>query len=352
MITIGVDAHKRVHVAFAVDEAGHEIGQWQGANNASGWQQLFAWSGALGGERQWGIEGAWSYGRSLAQFLVGAGDMVFDVNPRWTAFGRRRSRRPSKNDSLDARAVALVVRQEAPGLPVVTAEDDTVVLDLLTSERDQALFDATRLRNQIHSLLMQADPEYFLRLPTLKSKAGLAALLVYGAPDDHPIQVERAAAIRRLAQRLQMAMDQAASLATRIKSLAGAKYEPLTRLCGVDLLTAGALAGILGPGRRFSNDAQLAAYAGAAPLEASSAGLVRHRLNRGGNRRLNAILYRIVLTQAHHLAEARTYLDRKVAEGKSRREAMRALKRFVIRAIWRNWQDCDSRSKPVLAAVA
>jgi transposase len=94
------------------------------------------------------------------------------------------------------------------------------------------------------------------------------------------------------------------------------------------------------PGRRFATDAQLAAYAGVAPLEASSAGTVRHRLNRGGNRRLNAILYRIALTQARYSSEARTYLDRRVAEGKTRREALRALKRFLIRAIWRLWQEC------------
>jgi transposase len=238
---------------------------------------------------------------------------------------------------------------------MVTADDETVILDLLTSERDQALSDATRLRNQIHSLLTQIDPEYPLRLPTLKSKAGLAALNAYSPPDDHhPLQLERAAAVRRLAQRLQLAVDQAEELAKRIKELAGTRFAPLTRLCGVDLLTAGALAGILGPGRRFSTDAQMAAYAGVAPLEASSAGLVRHRLNRGGNRRLNAILYRIVLTQAHHLEEARAYLDRRVTEGKSRREAMRALKRFIIRAIWRNWQECQlpAANPVVIAAVA
>ena len=106
------------------------------------------------------------------------------------------------------------------------------------------------------------------------------------------------------------------------------------------MLTAGAIAGVLGPGHRFHTDAQLASYAGAAPLEASSAGLVRHRLNRGGNRRVNTILFRIVLTQAHHSEEARAYLNRKVAQGKSKREAMRALKRYIARAIWRLWQEC------------
>lgn len=199
---------------------------------------------------------------------------------------------------------------------------------------------------------MQTEPEYSLRLPTLKSKAGLAALCTYAAPDAQPLHLERAAAVRRLAQRLQLAVDQVANLTSRIRALAAVRFTPLTRQCGVDLLTAGALAGILGPGRRFESDAQLAAYAGAAPLEASSAGLVRHRLNRGGNRRLNAILYRIVLTQAHHSEQARAYLDRRITEGKTKREAMRALKRFIIRAIWRNWQDCISQSSEGLAAVA
>ena len=89
-------------------------------------------------------------------------------------------------------------------------------------------------------------------------------------------------------------------------------------------------------------DAQLAAFAGVAPLEASSAGRVRHRLNRGGNRRLNAILYRIALSQARHSEQAQAYLARRVSEGKSKREALRALKRFIARAIWRRWQDCQA----------
>ena len=73
MITIGVDAHKRVHVALAIDEAGQELGQWRGLNNAAGWQAISQWAAPLGSPRQWGIEGAWGYGRNLAQHLVAAG---------------------------------------------------------------------------------------------------------------------------------------------------------------------------------------------------------------------------------------------------------------------------------------
>ena len=341
MITIGVDAHKRIHVALAVDDAGRELGDWRGPNSVDGWASLANWAFGLGSERRWGVEGAWSYGRGLAQYLVRLGQTVYDVNPRWTALRRRSARKPGKTDKLDARAVALFVRQEAPDLPLVHSEDETALLDLLTTERESAVAESTRLRNQFHALLMQIDPEYQLRLPSLTSQAGLNALQRYESPSASALQLERAAAVRRLAQRLRLASLEAEELEERIKRLAEAGFSPLTRLCGVNLITAGTLAAILGPGNRFPSDAQLAAYAGVAPLETSSAGLVRHRLNRGGNRRLNAILYRIVLTQAHHLSEARAYIARRLSQGKTKREAHRALRRFVIRAIWRLWQECQ-----------
>lgn len=110
---------------------------------------------------------------------------------------------------------------------------------------------------------------------------------------------------------------------------------------GVNLLTVGTLDGILGPGHRFASDAALAANAGVAPLETSSAGGVRHRLNRGANRRLNTVVYLIALTQAHCTDEARTYIARRVSEAKTKREAMRALKRYIVRAIWQSWRRCE-----------
>ena len=189
-------------------------------------------------------------------------------------------------------------------------------------------------------MLLQVDPAYKAHLPSLPSKAGLHAVAPSTLATTNRLQQHRVGAIRRLAQRLQLVLEQAAGLEQEVASLAAAQYQPLTQLHGVGLFTAGALAGILGPGRRFRSEAQLAAYAGVAPLEASSAGHVRHRLNRGGNRRLNAILYRIALSQIRSLPEARAYLARRQAEGKTWREAIRALKRYLIRAIWRLWQQC------------
>ena len=352
MITIGVDAHKRVHMGVALDDSGEIIGQCRVPNTPDGWTKLRAWACAFGTCRRWGIEGAWSYGRGLAQYLVAATDVVYEINPRWTAVGRRSGRKPGKTDRIDAQTVALLVMRESTSLPVVAAEDETVLIDVLTTERESALAEATRLRNQIHALLLQVDPEYHDRLPTINSKAGVRALVDYHSDAQGALQSERAASVRRHASRLQLALLHAEELKDRIEAMASDGYAPLTEICGVSLLTAGTLAGILGPGRRFVSDAQLAAYAGAAPLEASSAGYVRHRLNRGGNRRLNAVLYRIVLTQAHHSPAGRAYLDRKVAQGKTRREARRALKRYIVRAIWRRWQECAGAHNQAMMPAA
>jgi transposase len=340
MLTVGVDAHKRTNMAVAIDAAGREVARWRGPNSVEGWQQLAGWAKARDTEVRWGIEGAWNYGRGLAQQLVEEGATVYEVNARWTAAGRRRARTMAKSDGLDAHAVALVVWREAGTLPPVAADDETGVLDLLVAERDGVVIETTRLRNQLHQLLLQLDPDYRTRIPSLKTQKGLRAVATYATDDARPLQVHRAAAVRRLARRLQLLVGQARELAAQIRALAATRYAPLATICGVDLLTAGALAGLLGLGRRFASDAQLAAYAGVAPLEASSAERVRHRLNRGGNRQLNAVLYRIALTQARSSPAARAYLARRVSEGKTKREALRALKRFIVRAVWRRWQDC------------
>jgi transposase len=344
MITIGVDAHKRVHQAVAVDEAGRRVGQWRGANTTAGWEEPGRWAQELDSPRHWGIEGAWSYGRGLAQHLVAAHEEVYDVNPRMTAQGRRRAHTMSKTDRLDVHAVALVVWREAGALPRVGAEDETAVLDLLVTQRDDALAEATRLRNQIHQLLLQLDPEYEQHLPNLQTQGGLRALERYAATTAVPLQRDRAAGVRRLTERLRLALRQVDELTDQIRALAQERFSRRTQICGVSLLAAAALAGILGPGLRFTSEAQLAAYAGVAPLEASSAERVRHRLNRSGKRRLNAIVYRIALTQAHFSEAAKKYLEKRQTGGKTRREALRALKRYIIRAIWRLWKECVSRN--------
>jgi transposase len=339
MLTIGVDAHKRVHAAVAIDAAGREQAHWRGANTPAGWHALRDWATALAPEVCWGIEGAGQYGRGLAQSLVRAGATVLEVNPRLTATMRRGSRPRGKSDRLDALAVARVVQQEGAALPAVVPEDATASLAVLVSDRTSALAEATRLRNQLHQHLHQlsaVDPQHW---PDLTDPDAIAGLLTYAAPSPDPVVAARAQAVRHLAERLVLALRQAETTRQAIETATRPHLEPLLAICGVAPLTAGLLAAELGT-RRFASDAALASYAGAAPLEASSGEHVRHRLNRGGNRQLNAVLHRIALVQARCHPPAQTYLARRQAEGKTKAEAIRALKRYIARAVFQAWEQC------------
>lgn len=109
---------------------------------------------------QVGIEGAWNYGRGLSQYLVENGVSVFEVNSRWTALGRRGARKTDKSDRLDARAVAMFVRQEGAKLTPIALDDETAILELLCTEREDAVVESTRLRNKLHALLLEIDPGY------------------------------------------------------------------------------------------------------------------------------------------------------------------------------------------------
>lgn len=338
MVTIGVDAHKRVHMAVAMNDRGQETGRWRGANTPASWTMLVAWAATQDGQRIWGIEGSGQYGQGLAQRLVATGDTVYEVNPRLTAGMRRSGRERGKSDALDALAVARVVQRE-DRLPQVHPETMSTVLAELTADRDAAMADATRLRNQLHVVLSSLGTIDDGPWPSLSTRGAVASLQTYRAPVDDPVSTTRAQRVRHLADRLVLAMTQVDALGRQIATL-GAPLTPLLAIPGIGALTAGMLAGILGS-RHFATDAQLASYAGVAPLEVASAHHARHRLNRTGNRHLNAIIHRIVLTQSRGHPPARAYLARRQQEGRTRADAVRCLKRYVARAIFHAWTHCS-----------
>lgn len=336
MLTIGVDAHKQLLAAVAVDVAGREVAGREVENSPAGWEDLLSWALEHGDERQWGVEGSGGYGRGLAQHLVTGQEIVYEVNPRLTAAMRNRSRQRDKNDRKDGLAIARLVQQEGTGLPQVLPADATTSVALLTAERDELVADATRTRNQLHQQLHALDPTYKQRWRDLRNRATLEALAADPPVAPTPAEQVRVGSVCRMVARLLVLDGQLADVTTEIELQAKVHYQELTTLPGVSWLTAGTLAGMLGPGQRFETDAQVASYAGVAPLETSSAGTMRHRLNRTGNRRFNAVLHRIALTQSRQ-GEGRVYLQRRMAEGKTLREALRALKRFIARRIWRIW---------------
>lgn len=334
LLSVGIDPHKHVFSAVAIDAQARAVASFSGRNHLDAFPEFLSWLEGLPDAAQIAIEGAYSFGRPLARFLLDHGFTVFDCNPRWTAAFRKSARRQHKTDAADAAAVAQVLLRDGADLPQVLPDDASAVLDVLVSERNALLAEMTRARNQLHALLFDLG----ITASSLATSRALASLRASLPPPSTPRANALTAAAGRIIARLLAHHTDVAILTAEIEGLAAEHYAPLTSIPGVGLLTAGAIAAELGSARRFLSDAQLAAFAAAAPIEASSAGHVRHRLNRGGNRKLNAILYRVSLTQRRHHQPARDYIARRQSEGKTLREAIRAHKRFIVRAIFRAWQ--------------
>lgn len=348
MIWIGVDAHKQLHQATAIGEEGI-VAERRIKNTSEQWAALLAWARQWP-ERCWAVEGAWYLGRGLAQFLAEQGEEVHEVNGRWTAARRRGMRRPGKSDRLDARSVAQLLREERATLPRVYVEEDELARVQLWSRLEAELTeDRTRLLNRLHNLLLLCDPGYKAALPALTTQAGIAAARAYAAPGTSAVAREREQAVRATAEQLALLEGQVTELRRKIEHVTKVSFRPLRQVEGIGPLIAAAFVAELGRPRDDFGDEQLAALSGTAPLEASSAGQTRHRLNRGGNRRLNLALHRIVLTQARMYPPARAYLLRRQAEGKTAREARRALKRLICRRIVQAWRACFER--PLAAAA-
>jgi transposase len=351
VIWIGVDAHKRLHQAIALSTTGEVLGERTITNDEPAWSTLLAWAHGLGPERIWAIEGAWYLGRGLAQFLARAGERVHEVNGRWTAQRRRGMRRPGKSDRLDARAVAQLLREEAETLPRVYAEEDPLAAVQLWSRLQAELTeDMTRLVNRLHALLLTCEPGYQQRLPALTTKAGIEALRAYVAPGEGELARERERAARALGEQLALLWVQDRELRSKLERASTARFSPLRRVEGIGPLIACAIVAEVGRPRPGVTERHFAAAAGVAPLETSSAGGVRHRLSRHGNRRLNMLLHQIVLTQARIYPPAQAYLERRRAEGRTPREARRALKRFVARRVFNALGECFSSRIEVVAA--
>jgi len=349
MIWIGVDAHKLVHEAVALGEAG-VLGTRTIPNTPVAWAALLEWARQWP-ERIWAVEGAWYLGRGLAQHLAEQGERVHEVNGRWTAARRRGMRRPGKSDRLDAHSVAQLLREEADTLPRVYAEEDEQAsVQLWSRVQAELTKDMTRLVNRLHDLLLTCDTEDKSTLPALTTKRGIEAVRAYSAPGTGPLAREREAVIRATAAQLALLDEQDRELRRKLERASTARFSPLRQIEGIGALIACAIVAEVGAPRSGFGEEQLAALGGLSPLEASSAGAVRHRLNRLGNRRVNMVFHQIVLTQARIYPPAQAYLARRKAEGRTAREARRALKRLIVRRVFRAWSECFATSIEAVAA--
>src|SRR5712691_60546 len=327
-VAVGVDTHKAGHVAVACDRLGHQLGVCEVEATEDGYDELLRWARSCGA-CVFAIEGAASYGAGLARFLRGRSLPVFECERP-----SRRDRRRGKNDTLDALLAArrLVAGE---GLSKLRGYGVRELLRVLLIERRSADQGRTVCLNQLHALIVTAPPQLRSRLAgrTRARLATAAACLRTRAGDDAE-QAELIQVLRRLGTRAQLLGQEARQVEHKIGELVRTVAPELLAECGVGPICAAQLIVSSGEPGRMHSEAAFAALAGTSPVEASSGQTSRHRLNRGGDRQLNCALHRIALTRTRFHAETAAYYRRLLERGKSKREAMRCVKRMLARRFY------------------
>jgi transposase len=293
--------------------------------------RLLAWAEPLG-ERTWAVESAGGLGYLLSQQLVGAGEQVLDVPAtlasRVRVLGTGKS---NKNDPNDALSVAIAALR-SPGLRSVEPANHREVLRLLAKRNHEI----GRLRNivvsRLHAALLHLSPGGISK----ELNASDAVRLLDDFDPITPVERTRYDLAHELLDDVERLDRQLKASHQRIKEAVKASGTSLTDLYGVGPILACELIGYAGDVRRFTNRDQFASYAGVAPVENSSGGRTFHRLSRRGNRQLNHAVHMVAICQIRQTnSEGRAYFEKKVAEGKTKREAIRSLKRHVSNAVYR-----------------
>ena len=330
-VIIGIDPHKASHTAVAIGCDEQQLAEIRVRATCQQTAKLLAWAAPLG-ERTWAVESAGGLGYLLSQQLVEAGEHVLDVPAtlasRVRVLGTGRS---NKNDPNDALSVAIAALR-SPGLRLVEPANHREVLRLLAKRNH----DIGRLRNMVvsrlHAALANLSPGGIAK----ELNASDAVRMLGDFDPTTPVEQTRYDLALELLEDVRRLDVQLKESHKRIKTAVQASGTALTELYGVGPILACALIGYTGDVRRFTTRDKFASYAGVAPVELSSGGRVVHRLSRRGNRQLNHAIHMVAICQIRQTGtEGRTFFERKVAEGKTKREAIRSLKRHVANAVYR-----------------
>jgi transposase len=345
MVILGADLHKRSHTVVVIDETGRKLGERTVSASTEGRLELRRWARQWS-DRRWGLEDCRHLSRRLEAELLRSGEAVVRVPPKLMAGARRSIREPGKSDPIDALAVARAVLRE-PNLPVARLDGPDRQVRLLVDHREDLVGERTRHEQRLrwHLVELAIDEPKPRSLGRAVVQIALATAL---AGRTEPV----ARFARDLLARIVELSTAIRSLEREIEGLVAILAPTLLALPGCGALTAAKIVGEAAGISRFRSKEAFARHNGSAPVPVWSGNVVRHRLNRGGNRQLNAALHRIAITQLRLAGPGRAYLEHRMAVGDSRTEAIRALRRRISDEVFRRLHADENAETTALAVAA
>lgn len=335
-VYIGIDVHRYQHTAVAANRFEEEMGELTFTNTTKGIKEFLRWTHTVADgtkPRIIGIEGTNGNGKLLRNVVTPVYADVYEINPIYTKQRRDHGTRGDKSDPVDAKLMIEVLTRKLDQLPKVTNQDASPTmqaLEELVAFHDDLTRSQTRLKNQLHRLFYEADPQY----PTIRSRAfANKRLTTWLAKTRQPKPEVRQEVQRLLIQtKIHQLLDlekTRSQIDIRISQLLTQVNGKLVSLPGAGTITAAKIVSAVKGIGRFDNIRQFVKYAGIAPVERQSGKTRKHKQAKGGNRQLNTAVYTIALTQLRSNPKAKAYFEKKIAEGKTKKHALRCLMKRV-----------------------
>ncbi len=330
-LVVGVDTHKTTHMAVVLSANGGWLGSLKLEAKRSGYEELIRWAAAFGSNPVFAVEGTGCYGAGLCRSLYTAGLEVVEVNRP----DRSTRRRLGKDDTIDAEAAARsYIAGKATVIP--KAGDDLVeMIRMLKVAKDSATDNRTAALNQLHAIVVTAPAALRERLQRLKGKDLVECCAGLRSGEISTPLAAAKMALRTLARRIQQLDQELKETVAQLDRLTRQHCPELRNTYGIGVDISATLVVAVGDNQeRMKSEASFAALCGVNPLPASSGKVVRHRLNRSGNRQANCALHRIVICRLKWHQQTKEYVKRRTAEGRTMKEIIRCLKRFVAREVF------------------
>jgi transposase len=332
MVTIGIDPHKQTHSGVAVDPLGVRIAQRTVAARRDGFGQLVEWARKLDSERVWVIEDVRHVSGGLERFLIDRGETVVRLSPRLMANARQGVRERGKSDPIDALAIArAALREGVKTLPTARLAGAELEIRLLALHRERLVGARTRMINELRWQLHDLWPDWEIPKRVLIRSAWQTKIANRLRRTETTVQVQIArdmiARVRELTRTITGLYEQLAGLVAQVAP-------HLLAETGLGVLIAAKLIGEIAGIDRFTSDAQLARISGCAPIPVSSGRTDRYRLDPGGNRQLNHAFHMLALTKIMLDPQTAAYLAKQRRAGKTNTEAIRCLKRHLVRRVY------------------